>query len=261
MTQVIASIKDWRELRKQFDSSCSVGFVPTMGNLHEGHASLLNYSRRENDISVLSIFVNPTQFNDKKDLENYPRTQEADLELARALKVDYALLPSSTEIYPDEYVYKITESQVSHTLEGQYRPGHFEGVLTVVMKLFSLVKPHRAYFGEKDYQQLYLIKEMVKAFFLEIEIKACPTRRRESGFALSSRNNLMTADELALADEIAQILHAHDDLEVLHAELAQRNIPVDYLKKLEDRLLWAIRIGSVRVLDNREIKKPDLLCA
>lgn len=250
MTTIINSIEQWQALRQQFDPALALGFVPTMGNLHQGHASLLTRSLEENAITVLSIFVNPTQFNDKNDLARYPRTLDEDLALAHALKVDYVLAPKPSEIYPNGYDYKISEQLISQTLEGKCRPGHFDGVLTVVMKLFGLVKPHRAYFGEKDFQQLYLIQEMVKAFFLNIEIIACPTLRRSSGLPLSSRNNLLSESELALADKVATALHQQ--------QCPPHNVTFDYIEQWQNRLHYAVRIGAIRIIDNIELVKKHV---
>ena len=152
---------EWRTVRNGENfTGCRVGFVPTMGALHEGHHQLLKRARAENDRVVLSIFVNPPQFNDPNDLTKYPRTLEADLALATGL-VDDVIVPEAAEIYPDKYRYRVTENQLSTVLEGAHRPGHFDGVLTVVLKLLNLVQANRAYFGEKDWQQLQLVDGMV----------------------------------------------------------------------------------------------------
>ncbi|HRE33194.1 MAG TPA: pantoate--beta-alanine ligase, partial [Candidatus Berkiella sp.] len=161
MTQLIHSLEKWQALRKTFRPHDSVGFVPTMGNLHQGHASLLSLAKAQNQISVLSIFVNPTQFNDPKDLQQYPRTLEEDMKIATSLDIDYVICPSANELYPDEYHYQVHETTISHLLEGISRPGHFTGMLTIVLKLLLLVKATHTYFGEKDYQQLQLVKGMV----------------------------------------------------------------------------------------------------
>ena len=157
------------DVAKGAPSRLQIGFVPTMGNLHQGHLSLLERCCTENDISVLSIFINPTQFNNKNDYTNYPQTLEQDLALAEKAKVDYILMPTYSELYPDDFAYQVSETKISQELEGKFRPGHFTGMLTVVLKLLLLVKAHRAYFGEKDYQQLQLIRGMAKSFFLETE--------------------------------------------------------------------------------------------
>ena len=159
---IVSDLKEWQAIRNSI-SSKSIGFVPTMGNLHEGHRSLCEKAKLENDIAVVSIFVNPHQFNQITDFEKYPRTLEQDKALLTAEKIDYLLLPNADAIYADNYQYKITESKLSAKLEGEYRPGHFDGVLTIVLKLLNLVQPTQAYFGEKDYQQMLLIKEMAQS--------------------------------------------------------------------------------------------------
>ncbi|OEH46993.1 Pantothenate synthetase [Legionella parisiensis] len=160
-----------------------------MGNLHAGHASLFLTSKKENDHTASSLFINPTQFNQAEDFKHYPRTLDADLKIMEDSGVDFCILPDEKSIYADGYNYQVHEHQLCQLMEGAHRPGHFNGVLTVVMKLLNLVKPHRAYFGEKDYQQYSLIHGMAKAFFMDTEIKACPTIREASGLAYSSRNN------------------------------------------------------------------------
>ena len=178
------SLQAWRAVRTGTDyAGRTVGFVPTMGALHAGHRALLARARAENERVGLSIFVNPTQFNDPSDLAKYPRTLEADLALAAGL-VDDVIVPPAAELYPDDFTYRVTEEKVSRELEGAHRPGHFDGVLTVVLKLLNTVQPTRAYFGEKDHQQLTLIRDMVQAFFMPVEIVAVPTVRDSDGLAL-----------------------------------------------------------------------------
>lgn len=250
--KVIESVNEWRNIRKSFVQSHQVGFVPTMGNLHQGHASLLNKSQKDNDISVLSIFINPTQFNDKDDFEKYPKTIDEDIQLAKECGVDFIFLPQAKELYFDEYHYQISEDQISTILEGKHRPGHFEGVLTVVMKLFNLVKPQRAYFGEKDYQQLMLIKGMVAAFFLDIEIVNCPTVRLPSGLAMSSRNNLLSESQLKKSEGLSRCLSGENE-ESIKLQLEQQGFDVEYVEKWNGRLLAAVKIGNVRLIDNVKI--------
>jgi len=233
----------------------SVGFIPTMGALHSGHASLIRAARTTNDIVVLSIFVNPTQFNNPDDLKHYPKTWEADLALATECGVDMIFAPDSMdELYPDQYRYQITEKEFSSELCGAHRPGHFDGVLTIVMKLFQLVRPTRAYFGEKDHQQLTLIQGMVEAFFLPLEVVACPTQREESGLALSSRNLRLTPEEKALAPKLYQtITTVHGRTEAID-ELSALGFHVEYLEDKPaqngTRRYVAAHLGSVRLIDN-----------
>ncbi len=175
------------------DSGKSIGFVPTMGALHEGHLSLLRKAREENDTVVCSIFVNPTQFNDPKDLEKYPRMPEADLRLLESVSCDYAFLPSADEIYPQGYqLLELDFGTLENVMEGAYRPGHFKGMATVVKRLFEITLPHNAYFGEKDYQQLAIIRNMVSRLNIPVIIHGCPTLREHDGLAMSSRNMLLT---------------------------------------------------------------------
>lgn len=247
--QTIESIDEWRTLRKQtnFDH---IGFVPTMGNLHAGHQSLLTRSVQENQITVLSIFVNPTQFDNKNDFEKYPKTLSEDLTLAKNCGVDYVLLPTEKQLYTDAYHYQIQETEFSRELCGQHRPGHFNGVLTIVLKLLNLVKPHKAYFGEKDFQQLQLIKEMINALFLDIEIIACPTIRDEHGLALSSRNSRLTAEQYKLALNFPKLLKSMDSCEQITRSLVALGFVVDYIEDRDGRRFGAVKIGDVRLIDN-----------
>ncbi len=258
MTKILTSINEWRQLRKTFPHEQSIGFVPTMGNLHPGHFSLLKKSRAENMISVLSIFINPTQFNDKNDFEKYPKTIEDDLRLAKEAGVDYVLLPQEKDIYPEGYRFKISENQISQILEGKHRPGHFDGVLTVVMKLLSLVKPHRAYFGEKDYQQFQLIKDMCASFFMDIDIIPCPTVRLPSGLAMSSRNNLLNAAQLKQSELFSYYLKSGESEATIKSHLERAGFKVEYIEKWHNRLYGAVKIGDVRLIDNILIEALDL---
>ncbi|MCZ6916948.1 MAG: pantoate--beta-alanine ligase [Gemmatimonadetes bacterium] len=228
----------------------SLGFVPTMGALHPGHTSLIEQSLAENNRTVVSIFVNPTQFNDPTDLQTYPRPLDHDRALLEDLKVDYLFLPDRDTIYPDDCRFEVTENEVSKLLCGAHRPGHFDGVLSVVMRLFNIIQPQRAYFGEKDYQQYQLIKEMVKAFFLGVEIRRCPIVRDPDGVALSSRNALLSADGRTLAAEFARILKDGDSPSAVRTALEARNIEVEYVEEMFGRRLAAVVIDGVRLIDN-----------
>ena len=251
--QIIDNIQDWQPLRQNLTSADSIGLVPTMGNLHAGHASLLHRARQENAIAVLSIFVNPTQFNEAQDYQMYPRTLDADLALAEQQGVDYVLLPAEADMYSDHYTYKIQETEISQHQEGIYRPGHFSGMLTIVLKLLLLAQPHRAYFGEKDYQQLQLIRGLAKAFFLNIDIIGCSIVREASGLPLSSRNSLLNMEEKKLAEQFAKIFQ---QLHLPCAEIIQQltacGIQVDYVEDRDQRRFAAIRTGRIRLIDNRE---------
>lgn len=184
----------------------SIGLVPTMGALHEGHASLVSRSVKENDITVVSVFVNPTQFNDKTDLANYPRTLEADCQLLEKLGADIVFAPSVEEIYPEPDTRTFSYPPIDTVMEGAHRPGHFNGVCQIVSKLFMYVQPDKAYFGEKDYQQIAVIRAMVADLKLPVNICPCPVIREESGLARSSRNTLLTEDERHIAANIYRVL-------------------------------------------------------
>lgn len=253
MTKVIQDIQTWREIRRKMSAEKTIGFVPTMGALHAGHLSLIETAKRENEIVVASIFVNPTQFNNAEDLQKYPKTFAQDLQMLEEAQVDYLFAPNFAEMYPDGYNYKIQEKQLSQQLCGLSRPGHFDGVLTVVMKLFQVVKPTHAYFGEKDYQQLVLIREMVKAFFLNLEIRACPTIRETDGLAMSSRNVRLSEAGRQKAAFFARTFATMPSLEKIHHILQQEGIEIDYLAEHDGRRFAAVTIENVRLIDNVKI--------
>ena len=185
-----------------------IGLVPTMGALHEGHASLVKRSVKENGATVVSVFLNPTQFNDKGDLDRYPRTLDADCKLVEACGADYVFAPSVEEVYPTPDTRHFEFPPVSTVKEGAKRPGHFNGVCQVVSRLFDIVNPTRAYFGEKDWQQIAVIKQLVKFMGSSVKIVECPIIRDEDGLAKSSRNTLLAADERAIAPAIFKALKA-----------------------------------------------------
>lgn len=198
------------ELRNLLDAmrkkNETIGLVPTMGALHEGHASLVRRSVKENDVTVVSIFLNPTQFNDKKDLEKYPRTLDADCRLLEECGAQIAFAPSVEEVYPEPDTRQFSYPPTDTVMEGAFRPGHFNGVCQIVSKLFMYVEPDRAYFGEKDYQQIAVIRRMVDDLGFKLEIVPCPVVREESGLAMSSRNTLLTEDERRLAANIFRVM-------------------------------------------------------
>lgn len=249
--QIFKNIEEWTNFRRALAPSLTLGFVPTMGNLHAGHASLFMKSIHENDCTVASLFVNPTQFNQPDDFSNYPRTLEADCELLEKTGVDFCILPTEQDIYPDQYRYKVEEQELSLIMEGKQRPGHFNGVLTVVLKLLNLVKAHNAYFGEKDYQQYCLIKDMAAAFFLDLSIKACPTVREASGLAYSSRNTRLTTEQRIKAETFAALLQKNQTCQELIIALKTQNIAVDYVIDKDQRRFAAVIIGGIRLIDNR----------
>jgi pantoate--beta-alanine ligase len=204
------TITNSEELRRALGSRdrSGIGFVPTMGALHAGHRSLVERARRECATVVVSVFVNPTQFNDKTDLKNYPRTPEADLRLLEEVGADYVFMPSVEEVYPEPDTRTFDFGMIDKVMEGATRPGHFNGVAQVVSRLFDLVKPAKAYFGEKDFQQIAVIREMVRQLRIPVEIIPCPIVRGEDGLALSSRNTLLDTDHRTAAPYVYKVLKA-----------------------------------------------------
>ena len=238
--EIVHSIKDLQAglaaLRAQ---GKTVGLVPTMGALHAGHASLVKRSVAENDATVVSIFVNPTQFNDKNDLAKYPRTLEADCRLLEQCGATFAFAPSVEEIYPEPDTRHFSYAPLDTVMEGAFRPGHFNGVCQIVSKLFDMVKPDRAYFGEKDFQQLAIIREMVRQMKFPLEIVGCPIVREADGLALSSRNQRLSADERQTALKISQTLFAS-------VEFAASHTVAETQKFVED-IRWPRRRSSSKI--------------
>ncbi|MBP7104236.1 MAG: pantoate--beta-alanine ligase [Fermentimonas sp.] len=185
----------------------TIGLVPTMGALHQGHASLVERCVADNKISIVSLFVNPTQFNNKEDLKHYPRTPEKDHELLERLGVDYVFSPSVEEMYPEEDKRVFDFGQLDKVMEGEFRPGHFNGVAQIVSKLFDIVKPDNAYFGEKDFQQLAIVKDMVRQLQMPVNIIGMPIVRESSGLAMSSRNQRLSEEQKKNASEVYKVLN------------------------------------------------------
>lgn len=263
-------------LAKDRQDDLSVGFVPTMGALHEGHLSLVTRAGTENDKVVVSIFVNPTQFNDPNDLERYPRTLDKDLSLLAPLHCDYIFAPSVREVYPEPDTRKFDFGMLETVMEGKFRPGHFNGVAQVVSKLFDIVEPDRAYFGKKDFQQYSIIKNMCKIMGYTLEIVPCDIVREADGLAMSSRNMLLTEQHRAQAPAIYRtLLEAKREAEVLspaevQARVVQRIqdnslLEVEYFEIVDELTLqplhsWegsnkkvgciAVFAGKVRLIDN-----------
>ena len=205
--KVVSTVKELKMLLDSYRSEGkSIALVPTMGALHAGHASLVERAVKENDVTVVSIFVNPTQFNDKNDLKNYPRTLEADCELLERVGASIAFAPSVEEMYPSEDTRQFSFEPLDTVMEGACRPGHFNGVAQIVSKLFYAVEPDKAYFGEKDFQQQAIIREMVRQLALPVEIAGCPIVRESDGLAMSSRNTLLSAEERERALTISRTL-------------------------------------------------------
>ena len=250
---IVTSILEWKKIRKKLENK-SIGFIPTMGNLHAGHLSLCQRASIENEITVVSIFVNQTQFNNQSDFTSYPRTIDQDKNLLQTEKIDYLLLPSIDEMYADHYQFQIHEKNLSNELEGEHRPGHFNGMLTIVLKFLNLVSPTKSYFGEKDYQQLLLVKKMVESLFLQTEIIACETIRAEDGLALSSRNSRLTKDQREFATHFPKLLHSDLTITEVKNQLTALGFKVDYIAEKWQRRLGAVWIDNIRLIDNIEIK-------
>lgn len=254
---IVTKLNDWQAIRKK-NSNKSIGFVHTMGHLHAGHLSLCSHSQAENDLTIVAIFVNAKQFNQIEDFIHYPRSLEEDIALLGEKKVDYLLLLDSETIYSDNYHIQIHDtSDLSKILEAEFRPGHFIGMLTVVLKYLNIVKPTRSYYGEKDYQQLLLIQKMALALFLETEIVGCPTIRATDGLALSSRNTRLSLEQRAKASHFPTILKLASSSEDAMNGLKSLGFKVDYVSDHWGRRLGAVHIGAVRLIDALPIVKDD----
>ena len=280
--KVIGTIAELKELLDDYrGEGKSIGFVPTMGALHNGHASLVERSVRENDVTVVSVFVNPTQFNDKNDLKNYPRTLEADCALLERVGAAVVFAPTVEEMYPSEDTRVFSFAPLDTVMEGACRPGHFNGVAQIVSKLFCAVEPHKAYFGEKDFQQLAIIREMVRRMAFDIEIVGCPIVREEDGLAMSSRNTLLSEDERELALTISSTLFASVDFAKVNSLAATKafvedmiddteGLELEYYQIVDGNTLqeiqeWgdsdyvvgciALFCGNVRLIDNIKYKE------
>jgi pantoate--beta-alanine ligase len=254
----------------------SIGFVPTMGALHQGHLSLVAQSKAENEITVVSIFVNPTQFNDKEDLKNYPRTLEADSRMLEAAGVDYIFAPSVVEMYPDEDTRIFDFGNLDKVMEGAHRPGHFKGVAQIVSKLFTAIHPDKAYFGEKDFQQLAIIKYIVKQYNYPVQIVPCPIIRESDGLAMSSRNRLLDTNQrkqaVLISVTLFESLKKAGELSISELKNWVVNkinenpeLDVEYFEIVDDTSLlpvksWespnhkvgciAVKVGKIRLIDN-----------
>ena len=234
-----------------------IGLVPTMGAYHDGHLALFEAARRENETVVASLFVNPAQFGEGEDLERYPRDEARDAELAEAAGVDVLFVPHPEEVYPPGFQTWVEVEQLGAILEGEHRPGHFRGVATVCLKLFNLVRPRRAYFGQKDAQQVAVVKRMVRDLDLEVEIRVVPTVRDADGLALSSRNVYLSPAERELALTLPRALATKDPSE---ARARLNGLDVDYLEvaDFEPRVLAAaVRVGKTRLIDNVVLDKES----
>lgn len=248
--KIINTIQEWKKELNTFELATTIGFVPTLGGLHAGHISLFNQCRKQNTTAVASIFLNPTQFNNQNDLITYPSNLEDDIKQAQQAGIDYLFLPTKDLIYPDNYTFQVVENDLSMTMEGEHRPGHFTGVLTVVMKLLNIIKPNTLYLGEKDYQQAMLIKNMIDAFFMDVSVNICPTIRDNNGLALSSRNQKLNTQQQKIASMLSKVLTKNcSDNEAIN-ELNNKGFNVEYIKTYNNRRYGAINFENVRLIDN-----------
>jgi pantoate--beta-alanine ligase len=248
--RVIRTIPELREALELVREGSEIGLVPTMGAFHEGHLSLIRAARAECDTVVVSVFVNPAQFGAREDLDRYPHDEARDLRLARQEGVDIVFAPAVEEMYPEGYQTWVDVEELGHVLEGAARPGHFRGVATVCLKLFNIVRPDRAYFGQKDAQQAAVLKRLVRDLDLELELRVLPTVRDPDGLALSSRNAYLSAAEREAALILPRAL-ATRDLE--RARELLDGLHVDYVEvaDFEPRVLAAaVRVGQARLIDN-----------
>lgn len=282
--RVVKTISELKSLISGYkQENKTVGLVPTMGALHAGHKSLVDRARKENDIVVVSVFVNPTQFNNKQDLATYPRTEECDCALLEAAGCDVVFMPAVEEVYPEPDNRQFDLGAVAEVMEGAHRPGHFNGVAQIVSKLFGFVEPDRAYFGEKDFQQIAVIRKMVQLEGFKLQIVACPIKREDDGLALSSRNVRLTAEQRQLAPNIYRVLKESCNFAKSHTVAETEKFVVDSLNALPqmeveyysivDALTmqpvgdWAdadsitgcitVYCGEVRLIDNIAYKKAE----
>lgn len=287
--QIISDIHQIRKILKDIRQSGKiVAFVPTMGYLHQGHISLMEKAKKVADFVVCSIFVNPMQFGPNEDFERYPRNEKRDFELCESVGVDLVFLPKITDMYPIGHASKIVVSKVTEVLEGEKRPGHFDGVATIVAKLFNIISPHKAIFGQKDYQQSLLIKKMVKDLNFDIEIIVAPCIRSADGLALSSRNVYLREEERQIAPALFMALektkqlieNGETDRKIINAFMLKHlkkpefsgRLKVDYavsllaedlsdpdyfLAKDEVVLLIAVHLGKTRLIDNTKVTIPS----
>ena len=279
-TKLITSIDEMKEIVKDLKvEGLSIGFVPTMGYLHEGHISLMECSKKDNDITVVSVFVNPIQFGKNEDYYKYPRDIDRDLEICSKVGVNYLFNPSQREMYPEGYSTYVVVEGITEVLCGAYREGHFKGVATVVNKLFNIVKPDRAYFGKKDYQQLKVIQRMVKDLNMDVEVIGCPLIREKDGLALSSRNKYLSPEERKSALSISKALfeakkrfeEGETNSEVLKKLIrdiisSYPNTKIQYVEIVDgetlkfkekaekgDVIAIAVYVGDTRLIDNIEL--------
>lgn len=281
--QVVKNIQEMKKISNNLiQNKKSIGFVPTMGYLHEGHLSLVKKAREDNDFVVVSIFVNPTQFGPNEDFNSYPRDLKRDLDLLEKLNVDYVFVPDVNDMYPKDFSTFVEETKLSKFLCGRSRPGHFRGVCTVVTKLFNIVKPTRAYFGQKDAQQFRILRRMVRDLNLDVEMIEMPIVREKDGLAMSSRNTYLTPEERKEATRLYKsLLKAKEmiesgikDTEIIKSEMKKildhPLLKIDYIeivdeetlepvKKVENKVIIALAVylGKARLIDNMILKGSE----
>lgn len=281
--QVVKNIQEMKKISNNLiQNKKSIGFVPTMGYLHEGHLSLVKKAREDNDFVVVSIFVNPTQFGPNEDFNSYPRDLKRDLDLLEKLNVDYVFVPDVNDMYPKDFSTFVEETKLSKFLCGRSRPGHFRGVCTVVTKLFNIVKPTRAYFGQKDAQQFRILRRMVRDLNLDVEMIEMPIVREKDGLAMSSRNTYLTPEERKEATRLYKsLLKAKEmiesgikDTEIIKSEMKKildhPLLKIDYIeivdeetlepvKKVENKVIiaLAVYVGKARLIDNMILKGSE----
>lgn len=275
--KVISSLSEMQALSESArKADRRIGFVPTMGFLHEGHLSLMRKARKDCDIVVVSVFVNPTQFGPNEDYDRYPRDVEGDRKKCDSAGVNVLFMPSAADMYPRNAVVFVSVDGVSDILEGAARPGHFRGVATVVTKLFNIVKPHKAFFGQKDFQQSVVIKRMAKCLNMDVDVIVFPTVREQDGLAMSSRNSYLSADERRSAASVYRALSAGEALvksgerdpvkikdAIRSVLLKEKGVDIDYVEiadpeslaplvivKTPAVILAAVRLGRTRLIDN-----------
>lgn len=281
--EVVKNIQEMKKISNNLiQNKKSIGFVPTMGYLHEGHLSLVKKAREDNDFVVVSIFVNPTQFGPNEDFNSYPRDLKRDLDLLEKLNVDYVFVPDVNDMYPKDFSTFVEETKLSKFLCGRSRPGHFRGVCTVVTKLFNIVKPTRAYFGQKDAQQFRILRRMVRDLNLDVEMIEMPIVREKDGLAMSSRNTYLTPEERKEATRLYKsLLKAKEmiesgikDTEIIKSEMKKildhPLLKIDYIeivdeetlepvKKVENKVIiaLAVYVGKARLIDNMILKGSE----
>ena len=258
MAKWIKSINEMKKIIKSYKKNGkTIGFVPTMGYLHEGHISLIRCAKKENDIVIVSIFVNPLQFGKNEDLDKYPRDIKRDLTICNNEGVNIVFNPSYEEMYPEDYKTYVVVEDITEGLCGAYRPGHFKGVTTVVTKLFNIVKPDRAYFGKKDYQQYIVIKQMVKDLNMDIEVIGCPIVREHDGLAMSSRNKYLSPEERKSAVSLSKALFHAKNL----FEKGETN-PLTIKKEIEKNILSYPKVKKIQyieIIDSKTLKPVSKL--